>query len=201
MLYTDGLVETRGEHLDRGFERLEKAVLGAPKDLEELCTSVFDHTLADPEVDDDVTLLVLGTVSSHDPRVVLSVPGNPTALHGFRVTARRWLAAASGDATEVDEITMAVNEAVQNAIEHGHGRRATPVTVVLERAGDDLEITVSDRGSWTEGATADRGRGLALMRAHMDEVTVLPTEAGTSLVLHRTLRHPAPAGARVIAPR
>jgi len=201
VLYTDGLVETRGEHLDRGFERLEQAVLGAPRDLEELCASVFDHALADPDVDDDVTLLVLGTVSSHDPRIVLSVPGNSASLQAFRVTARRWLAAASEDPAEVDEITMAVNEAVQNAIEHGHGRRSTPVTVVLERTGDQLQITVMDKGRWTEGATTDRGRGLGLMRAHMDEVAVLPTEAGTSLVLHRALRHPSLVSAPAVARR
>ncbi len=46
---------------------------------------------------------------------------------------------------------MAVNEAVQNAIEHGHRRRPTAVEVVLERAGDDLCVTVADRGTWGRG--------------------------------------------------
>jgi PAS domain S-box-containing protein len=61
VLYTDGLVEVRGESLDRGFERLEKATISAPHEPEALCDHVLEHTLADPDIDDDVTLLVLRT--------------------------------------------------------------------------------------------------------------------------------------------
>jgi PAS domain S-box-containing protein len=61
VLYSDGLVELRGESLDRGFERLEAAVIGAPHDPDALCDHVLEHTLANPDVDDDVTLLVLRT--------------------------------------------------------------------------------------------------------------------------------------------
>ena len=59
VLYTDGLVELRGELLDRGFERLERATIGGPDEIDELCEAVLKGTLADPDVDDDVTLLVL----------------------------------------------------------------------------------------------------------------------------------------------
>ncbi len=44
-----------------------------------------------------------------------------------------------------------------------------------------------------EGTGEDRGRGLPLMRALMDEVEVETTEAGTSVVLRRRLRSPAAA--------
>ena len=193
MLYTDGLVESRDEHLDRGLERLEGAVLDAPDDLDELCAAVFDRTLADPLVDDDVTLLVLRMVSDREPRLELTVPGDAWALQAFRATVRRWLAAASDDASEVDDIIIAVNEAVQNAIEHAHRRRPTPVQVTLERTSDELTITVCDQGSWSEGETDDRGRGLVLMRALMDGVEIDATGPGTSVRLRRHLRRPATA--------
>jgi serine phosphatase RsbU (regulator of sigma subunit)/anti-sigma regulatory factor (Ser/Thr protein kinase) len=197
VLYTDGLVEARGEHLDEGFARLEKAVLDGPAELDALCDSVLKHTLADPDVDDDVTLVVLRTTSPRDPRVELSIPGNAEGLQAFRSTARRWLAGASADAVEVDEVTMAVNEAVQNAIEHGHRRRSTPVDVVLERTGDALEVSVTDQGRWHDGSSTDRGRGLALMRALMDDVVVDASgDSGTTLILRRTLRAPAAAAVR-----
>jgi PAS domain S-box-containing protein len=61
ILYTDGLVEHRGESIDRGFERLSAAAAGAPHELEAFCDHLAEHTLADPAVDDDVTLLVLRT--------------------------------------------------------------------------------------------------------------------------------------------
>ncbi|MCW2990772.1 MAG: SpoIIE family protein phosphatase, partial [Solirubrobacterales bacterium] len=191
VLYTDGLVETRGEHLDEGFARLEAAALAGAADLDSLCDGVLIGTLADPDVDDDVTVLVVRTVSASDPRVELTVPGNATALQAFRSTTRRWLAGASDDEAEVDDITMAVNEAVQNAIEHGHRRRSTPVTVVLERSGADLEVVVLDQGRWTDGSSDDRGRGLALMRALMDDVTIDAESDGTRLVLRRRLRRPS----------
>jgi len=191
VLYTDGLVEARGEHLDQGFARLEASVLAGTEDLDDLCESVLTGTLADPDVDDDVTLVVLRTVSSHDPRVELTVPGNATALQAFRNTTRRWLAGACDDEAEVDDMTMAVNEAVQNAIEHGHRRRSTPVSVTLERSADDIELTVVDQGSWTDGSSDDRGRGLSLMRALMDEVVVDPLAEGTRIVLRRRMRRPS----------
>ena len=59
VLYTDGLVEHRGESIDRGFERLQAAARNAPGELEAFCDHMAQHTLADPAVDDDVTLLVL----------------------------------------------------------------------------------------------------------------------------------------------
>ena len=59
VLYTDGLIELRGESLDRGFERLEAAARTGPEDADALVEHMLEHTLADPDVDDDVTLLVL----------------------------------------------------------------------------------------------------------------------------------------------
>jgi PAS domain S-box-containing protein len=61
VLYTDGLIEMRGESLDRGFERLEAAATSGPDDAESLLEHVLENTLADPDIDDDVTLLVLRT--------------------------------------------------------------------------------------------------------------------------------------------
>ena len=62
VLFTDGLVELRGESLDRGFERLEAAVVSAPDDVDSLCEWLLARTLSDHVVDDDVTLLVLRTL-------------------------------------------------------------------------------------------------------------------------------------------
>jgi serine phosphatase RsbU (regulator of sigma subunit) len=59
VLYTDGLIEMRGESLDRGFERLEAAAKSGPEDTDAFVEHMLEHTLADPDVDDDVTLLVL----------------------------------------------------------------------------------------------------------------------------------------------
>jgi anti-sigma regulatory factor (Ser/Thr protein kinase) len=67
--------------------------------------------------------------------------------------------------------------------------------VVLERVGDDLAITISDAGHWTDGLSEDRGRGLALMRALMDDVEVDTSGGGTVIEMRRRLRQPVEAPA------
>ncbi len=59
VLYTDGLVERRGESLDAGLERLAAAVATGPADPGELATHVLAKLLAqDESLHDDVTALV-----------------------------------------------------------------------------------------------------------------------------------------------
>lgn len=55
VLYTDGLVERRGEPLDQSLERLVRVASGAAADLEALC----DRLVAAAPGSDDVTLLAL----------------------------------------------------------------------------------------------------------------------------------------------
>ncbi len=60
MLYTDGLVERRGEPLDTGFDRLREALTDGPEDLAELCTEVLLRLLGEPpDLHDDVTAVLL----------------------------------------------------------------------------------------------------------------------------------------------
>ena len=190
VLYTDGLIEMRSEHLDRGLARLEAAATGGPDDAEALCDAILHGTLVDPDVADDVTLLVLQTVAAEQPRLELNVPPNPWALQAMRATTHRWLAHLSTDDTEIYEVVLAVNEAVENAIEHGQHSRGQDISLVLEREGDQLEMTIRDQGIWRDADSGDRGRGLTLMRAVMDDVAVDTSPTGTVVVLRRRLRSP-----------
>ncbi len=59
ILYTDGLVERRGESLDDGLRRLEDAVLSGPAESEPLCHHVLRAVLPpESELRDDVTAVV-----------------------------------------------------------------------------------------------------------------------------------------------
>jgi anti-sigma regulatory factor (Ser/Thr protein kinase) len=82
---------------------------------------------------------------------------------------------------------------VQNAIEHGHGLSREPFEVELERDGDDVVVSVRDRGRWHDGASDDRGRGLPLMRALMDDVQIDALPDGTTVRMRRRLGATAPA--------
>ena len=58
LLYTDGLVERRGESLDTGLDRLVAAVRDrADARPDELVEALYDELLRDAAGDDDVCLL------------------------------------------------------------------------------------------------------------------------------------------------
>jgi PAS domain S-box-containing protein len=59
LLYTDGLIERRGESIDRGLERLVAAGAGPIDDLEAWADRLMAALLADEEHPDDVALLAL----------------------------------------------------------------------------------------------------------------------------------------------
>jgi anti-sigma regulatory factor (Ser/Thr protein kinase) len=83
---------------------------------------------------------------------------------------------------------VAAGEACANAIEHGH-RDAPGDTVRLraEALVDDLRLTVADTGRWKTpqpDLNTHRGRGVALMRALMQQVTITSGAAGTTVDMH-----------------
>jgi Histidine kinase-like ATPase domain len=51
---------------------------------------------------------------------------------------------------------------------------------------------VTDRGSWREKRDSDRGRGLDLIRALLDDVEVTPGERGTVVRMTKRLEQPVP---------
>jgi hypothetical protein len=69
LMYTDGLVERRGEHLDVGFARLGACLAAHPgDDLDDLCASLVEQLVGD-DTDDDVAIVALrydGVVVDHD---------------------------------------------------------------------------------------------------------------------------------------
>jgi PAS domain S-box-containing protein len=190
LLYTDGLVERSTEVLDVGLERLRDAAVPGP-DVEGLCERVA-AALADPgAASDDVTMIALHGLVSLGERVILKVAGDPGALTATRETVRRWLTEAGANAVETHDITMACNEACQNAIEHAYELGADLFDVVLERTGAAVSITVRDHGGWKSTTSPDRGRGLELMRELMDAVDVDGSELGSTIALRRRLRAPS----------
>jgi serine phosphatase RsbU (regulator of sigma subunit) len=62
VMYTDGLVERRGESIDVGLARLQRAV--APDEPETICRSVMHRQVASSVPEDDIAVLAL----RRDPR-------------------------------------------------------------------------------------------------------------------------------------
>jgi serine phosphatase RsbU (regulator of sigma subunit)/anti-sigma regulatory factor (Ser/Thr protein kinase) len=186
LLYTDGLVERPGEHLDLGLRELAARVREAPGDPQGL----LDHllaTLVPPRgAADDVALLTLRNLPVPE-RFNVAFPAEPESLAPIRSMLRRWLSHAGADEVEIAEITTACGEAATNAIEHAGTGNGAHFEVSGRREGPEIELAVRDHGSWRSERDDDQGRGLDLMRTLMDTVAVEPGEEGTTVSLRRRL--------------
>jgi PAS domain S-box-containing protein len=187
VLYTDGLVERAGEHIDRGLGRLAEAVRDAPTKPEELCDHVLGQLVPDGGTPDDIALLTLRTVPMTD-RFQVEFPAVPEALASMRSVMRRWLRHVGGDHREIAEIVTACGEAATNAIEHAGAGGGAPFEVRGQAERGQVRISVRDHGVWRAPRPGDQGRGLALMRALMDSVEVTPSPGGTTVRLERALQ-------------
>jgi PAS domain S-box-containing protein len=192
VLYTDGLVERPGEHLDAGLERLAGIVQGPPADPQELCDRVLRELVPDGGAPDDVALLTLHTIPMAETFSV-ELPTQPEALASMRALLRRWLRGAGGE-LEISEVLTACGEAATNAIEHAGA--GGPFEMSGRLHSGVVEIEVRDYGAWREPREGDRGRGISLMNALMDTVEVTPTPEGTTVRLRRSLVSPTSNGDR-----
>jgi serine phosphatase RsbU (regulator of sigma subunit)/anti-sigma regulatory factor (Ser/Thr protein kinase) len=190
LLFTDGLVERRGEPLGEALFRLRAAVAEAPAELEPLCDHLLDQFVAAAEPADDVALLVMTAAARVGDRLSLELPAEPGQLVGLRRVLGRWLDEVGADPEEAFDITVACCEAASNAIEHAYGPMSATFSVVGAITAGGVDLTVADHGRWRQPRGEDRGRGLALVHALMDATTVTRSAHGTTVWMHRHLVAP-----------
>ncbi|MDX6554813.1 MAG: hypothetical protein QOD86_1008 [Miltoncostaeaceae bacterium] len=190
LLYTDGLVERRGEPLDSAFARLAEAAAGAPDERPSaLCGRVLETMVPAGAAEDDVALLVARRGGA--PAFEMSLPARAAELATLRAGLRGWLAEVGADEEEVADIVLACDEAAANAIEHAYLEGPVREMSVIGTVGSDglLRLEVRDAGRWRgTPAPGDRGRGIPLMRALMDRAEVVPGAEGCAVRMSRRLR-------------
>jgi len=185
VLVTDGAAEVRGEPLDDGLERLRVLCEQEP-DLRALCGAIAGGAASGGPSDDDVAVLV-ARIEPLPERLTTRWPADADALGGLRHLLRRWLTGRGANPDETYDITVAVQEAAANAVEHAYAPGLAAFTVDAEHVEGEIVVTVKDRGNWRDARGENRGRGLPLMRGLMERVEVEPAAGGTSVVLRRTL--------------
>lgn len=131
------------------------------------------------------------------PALQLTIPPSPVHLAGLRRAARASLCEVSSEVAE--EVVLAVDEAVTNAILYGSGA-GQPVEVAVEVTADWVEATILDHGpalppaSLLAGgdpeALGTHGRGLRLLRQLVDEVRLERVRRGTRVTLRRWIGPP-----------
>jgi anti-sigma regulatory factor (Ser/Thr protein kinase)/putative methionine-R-sulfoxide reductase with GAF domain len=184
-LYTDGLIERPGTPLSLSIEELIGAVADA-RSPEDACLLAMDRLVPLRGPRDDVAVIAV----QHVPvpaALELELPADPVMLSRMRQELTRWLGAHEIERDARAEITIAVSEACTNAVEHAYGPRRGRFRVRAERVGDSVEVTVTDRGRWRPPRGSGRGRGLKIMEAAMDALTLSTDADGTELKMRRDL--------------
>jgi PAS domain S-box-containing protein len=192
VLYSDGLIERRGEQLDLGMARLSDVLRGAPSGHpEDLADRLLAELIGEGPQDDDVAILCL-RAAPEAPSLVISMPPEPGALADVRASVRRWLAEVPLSEEPREDVVLACNEACANAVEHAYRRGpAAPIRVSLSRDATAVRIDIVDEGAWRrDGEDAGRGHGMSLMRALMDEIEVRPSDEGTVVTMKRRIAEP-----------
>ena len=189
VLYTDGLIERRGESIDVGIERLKTVLEQASAGFDDLPDALLEQVAPAEQRSDDIALLALRTVHVGSMPLRLTLPAEFSALSSARRALRRWLEQAGADPEEVHQIITACGEACANAIEHAYGPRAATFQLDALREGAEITVAVRDFGSWRP-PRGDSGRGLGteLMNRLMDSVDIEGTSEGTEVRLRRRLR-------------
>ena len=185
LLYTDGLVERRGEVIDEGIDRLAARLEASEVDAEAVCEDIVGAL--EPALGDDVAILSMVRCPMADEELRVELLAHPDRLVDLRRRMAAWLDAQGAGRMEREDMVLAVHEAAMNAVEHAYGPSDGDLTVTARRRGDVVVIVVADRGRWRDARDAQRGRGQGIMTAVMDQVAIDTGPAGSTVTLTRRL--------------
>lgn len=125
-----------------------------------------------------------------DPELTLSDSADAMTVARFRHELSQWLRANFAlDPARLNDVLLAVNEALTNAAEFAYARPPGTMTMKARYDGATgvLWVDVTDRGKWrpTDPQTQSntRGRGIPLMEALADRMTIWALPTGTHVRL------------------
>ncbi|WP_410648939.1 SpoIIE family protein phosphatase [Amycolatopsis sp. cmx-4-54] len=187
VLYTDGLVESRTRDLTLGIQWLLEglAELRKAADSEAAWDQLID-TLTESRHDDDIAIL-----HAHNTAIPIELTEKVEAttdhIAVFRDRISNWAAGLGLDDDRRDDLTLAVYEAMANAVEHAYRDRPVPGPLDIRGSCHDgrITVTVTDQGQWRTPDPHDtiRGRGLKLINSLTDHEVDLRHSNGTTITM------------------
>lgn len=185
VLYTDGLIEHQPVSPSAAIDQLVDRIRDFPS-AEEACRMALGGANRPEELRDDIAIVALHSEPIPD-KLELRLPADPEVLASIRQVLRRWLRSHGATEDEVGEITIAVNEACANAVEHAYAPGPAEFELQATAADHVLSFVVRDAGNWRPKRGQERGRGLGIMDAAMDEVDVAREPGGTTVNMRRRI--------------
>jgi serine/threonine-protein kinase RsbW len=124
--------------------------------------------------------------------LTITVAGTLDAVPRARRSVAQWLRKAGASDRVSRELGLVVTEVCNNAVEHGAASAAHPVTISARVARGVVELDFCERATVDQRGLAgairaanappdvaeERGRGLFLVRAYVDDVVVDLDERG-----------------------
>jgi serine/threonine-protein kinase RsbW len=131
-------------------------------------------------------------------RVLVNIPSNPIFERVVRASADEVGQAMGLTPERIEDLKLAVSEAVNNAIDHGNQRQAAKlVEVIFTLDQDKLEVHIRDEGEGVDrvdfsrriveeqnlDSGMHRGFGMYLISALVDDCEVNSSQNGTVMTL------------------
>jgi len=131
-------------------------------------------------------------------RVLVNIPSNPVFERVVRASANEVGQAIGLTPERIEDLKLAVSEAVNNAIDHGNHRETTKlVEVIFALDQEKLEVHIRDEGAGVDrvdfsrkiveeqnlDSGMHRGFGMYLISALVDDCEVNSSQQGTVMTL------------------
>ncbi|HEY7936822.1 MAG TPA: SpoIIE family protein phosphatase [Candidatus Limnocylindrales bacterium] len=230
LLYSDGLIEAHGPAGDMfGFPRLRELMAHdrpGSELINELLERLHEFVGRGWDQEDDITLVALErtgggeyvlleqadlTSGAGDRQVLLnlSLPGEPGNERTAMARVAEAVAPLGLETARLERLKTAVSEAAMNAIEYGsRNDPAIPVEITVWLAGDDLVVSITDRGlsgpipdaeqpnleAKLAGEQKPRGWGLFLIKHMVDAMEIVTQGEAQTVILTLHLKGVDDAG-------
>jgi PAS domain S-box-containing protein len=181
VLYTDGLIEF-SRNIERESARLLDGLTAKVCDLSPDGAGVLLRYMVVERPFDDIAVLTVTVLPERAEDVELRLPAAPSSAAIARRLAARFARVARLSPERTFDLTIAVGEAVANAVEHAY--RDTTGDFVLRLMLRDGKVAgeVQDLGIWRDCLPGpERGRGLAILRATTQRLEFERSPNGTTV--------------------
>jgi anti-sigma regulatory factor (Ser/Thr protein kinase) len=123
--------------------------------------------------------------------LLMALPAVSTSTRRVRQRLRAWLTGWGWADDDLDDIVMAVDEAVSNVVEHAYLAQPGPgdvrvhVRISVGVGERRAVVAVTDKGRWrpVPGDPGHRGRGLMMMDRFMASLRIDRGDAGTVVTM------------------
>lgn len=110
------------------------------------------------------------------------MPAEPASVPELRHRASRFAAEQGAGQPVVDDVALAVSEAVTNAVKYGGAAGGGVVELSGARHGSSLEVIVRDRGeAFGKGSPDGLGLGLAIIARLCSDLKIVQEGDGTEV--------------------